>query len=261
MRTELAFIFRLPPQRIVEWFASKGFSLSWDWHDIWQAQHAKVFTVAKVMREDILADIRSMVGKAIEEGISFQQFRKELEPSLKRSGWWGKVALGDGAGGVEVVQLGSVYRLKTIYRTNLQTAYMSGRYAAQAENADVRPYLQYISVLDSRTRPSHRVLHGKVFRVDDPFWDDFYPPNGWGCRCRVRALSEERLAAKELTVESSSGRIVREDRLVSRKTGEVREVAVYRAPAGATVSPDPGWSYNPGKSAFAPGLRQAEVTQ
>jgi SPP1 gp7 family putative phage head morphogenesis protein len=255
MDQDIAYIFRLAPKRLIDWFAAKGYAFSWDWEDVWQAQHAKAFTVAKVMRADILEDIRTMVTKALEEGITFAQFRKELEPRLKRAGWWGKVTLGDGAGGVEMVQLGSVYRLKTIYRTNLQTSYMAGRYAAQAENAEARPFLQYVAVLDSRTRPSHAELNGRVFPIDDPFWNDFYPPNGWGCRCRVRALSPERLAAKGLRAESSAGKITREDRLVSRKSGEVQDVAVFRSASGLSVAPDPGWSYNPGQAAFAPGSR------
>ena len=61
--------------------------------------------------------------------------------------------------------------------------------------------------MDSRTRPSHAALNGKILRYDDPFWNSFYPPNGWNCRCRVRALSESRLTRKGITPESSAGHI------------------------------------------------------
>ena len=35
-------------------------------------------------------DIREMVQKALEEGITFHEFQKELRPKLKSKGWWGE---------------------------------------------------------------------------------------------------------------------------------------------------------------------------
>ncbi|HSA07606.1 MAG TPA: phage minor head protein [Candidatus Gastranaerophilales bacterium] len=268
MQPDLKYLVNLPPERAIKFLKSKGYKFSWDWHEIWQDAHKKSFTVAKVMREDILADIREMVQKGLDEGITFQQFKKELEPKLKDKGWWGIISgkpdevreellkrklITDGTiipDGDEpiTIKLGSPYRLKTIFRTNIQTSYMAGRYKEQAENTDNRPYWQYVAVMDKRTRPTHSMLNGRIFRFDDSFWDSFYPPNGWGCRCRVRALSEDNIKERDLGIDSSQGQISEEMRLVSKKTGELKPVAVYTDPLTEhKISPDVGWSYNPGK--------------
>lgn len=47
------------------------------------------------------------------------------------------------------------------------------------------PNLRYETAGDERVRQSHRSLDGVVRSVDDPFWDVYYPPNGWNCRCVV----------------------------------------------------------------------------
>lgn len=247
MQPDLKYFITLTPEKAIKYLKDKGYEFTWDWHDIWQDAHARSFTVAKAMRKDILQDIRDIVEKAMEEGLTFQQFKKELEPKLKAKGWWGKVAVGDSTG-AEVVQLGSVWRLKTIFRTNIQTSYMAGRYKEQIDNTDNRPNWQYVAVMDRRTRPSHAMLNGRIFPYDDPFWDSFYPPNGWGCRCRVRALSDENIEERNLGVDKSDGQLSEELRLVSKKTGELKPVAVYTDPLTEhKISPDVGWNYNPGK--------------
>jgi SPP1 gp7 family putative phage head morphogenesis protein len=224
--------------------------------------------VAKVMRKDILADIKEAVEQAMADGLTLEQFKKELEPILKSKGWWGVVSgkpkevretllkrnlikdagvIPDGDEPI-TVKLGSPYRLKTIYRTNIQTSYMAGRYKTQAENTDNRPYWQYVAVMDRRTRPEHAMLNGRVFSYDDPFWNDFYPPNGWGCRCRVRALSENNIQERNLDVDSAEGQLSQEMKPVSKKSDELKPVAVYTDPlTGHRISPDVGWSYNPGR--------------
>lgn len=45
--------------------------------------------------------------------------------------------------------------------------------------------LQYRTAQDSRVRPDHAALNGVTLPPSDSFWDQFYPPNGWNCRCRV----------------------------------------------------------------------------
>lgn len=54
------------------------------------------------------------------------------------------------------------------------------------ETADTHPYLEYCTARDSHLREEHRGLDGLIFAVDDDFWKQYYPPNGWRCRCTVR---------------------------------------------------------------------------
>lgn len=243
---DLKAIFKLSPSMAIKYFKNKNNKLSWDWHEVWQSAHQKSFTVAKLMNENILQDIRDSLDKALAEGQTFQQFQKELKPTLQKKGWWGEQFVGDSEGNIEHVQMGSLSRLKTIYQVNMQTSYMTGRYRTQMDNSDNRPYWQYVAVMDKRTRPEHAELNERTFRYDDPFWDSFYPPNGWRCRCRVRALSKDDLNGS--VADSSKRRLSKEMQLVSKKTGEMKPVTIYTDPlTNHKIAPDVGWSYNPGK--------------
>jgi len=161
-------------------------------------------------------------------------------------------------GTAELVQLGSVDRLRTIFTTNLNTAYNAARYKQQLALAKLevgaRPYWQYLAALDSRTRPAHRRLHGKVFRYDDPFWDTFYPPNGWNCRCRVRTLTASEVKSRGLEVEDGAQHLETFIQTIGtdKYTGEVlkQEAVRFRGVNAAgqmfLAAPDVGFGYNPG---------------
>ena len=45
--------------------------------------------------------------------------------------------------------------------------------------------LQYRTAGDDKVRPEHAALNGITLPPSDPFWDEYYPPNGWNCRCTV----------------------------------------------------------------------------
>ena len=252
---DLGLAVQLPPRRAIAYFKAKGYAISWNWWDTWQEAHAKAFTAAKATRLDILQTVRGALQRTLDEGLTERAFVRDLEPTLKKLGWWGKQVVVDEQGGAERVQLGSPHRLKTLFRTNVNTAYAAARYRQQAEDTDNRPYWQYLAMGDTRTRPSHAALNGQVFRHDDPFWHSHYPPNGFNCRCRVRALTEAQVKERGLKIKRSRGRLktVPQAVGVDKRTGEVitRAGTAYRGTDAAgqsfTLTPDPGWSHNPGR--------------
>jgi SPP1 gp7 family putative phage head morphogenesis protein len=178
----LLSLFELPPEKAIEYFKSKGYAFSWDWQDVWQEAQSLSFTVAKAMRLDVLQTIRDELQTALNDGMMLRDFQKNLEPKLKALGWWGKHEIIDADGVVTDVQLGSPWRLRTIYETNMRTSYQAGAYREMMDSMDDAPYGQFTAIRDQNTRPTHRSLDGLVFRLDDPFWDSHWPPLDWGCR-------------------------------------------------------------------------------
>lgn len=75
--------------------------------------------------------------------------------------------------------------LKAEYNHAVAQSQMAGNWLLIQERKAVAPYLKYKTAEDERVRESHRPLNNVIKLVDDPFWDTFYPPNGWGCRCDV----------------------------------------------------------------------------
>ena len=256
---DLGTAFGKPPKDALRYFEDKGFRAGhWNWWDTWQEANARAFVIARTARLDVQQAIRDRLRDVLAKGMTEHEFVRDLAPQLQRMGWWGRKVVVDSAGTAESVQEGSVWRLKTIYRANVFTAYNAGRWKQQADNADSQPYWQYIAVMDARTRASHAAMNGRVFRHDDPIWNTHYPPCAFNCRCRVRALTERQVRARNLTVESSDGRLteVKQDVGIDKRTGEVieRPAWQYTAPDGRRMTPSPGWNYNPGRAAFQPDL-------
>lgn len=245
--------FRLPPEEAVKYFESKGYRISFDWRQVWQEEHDRVFTVAGVARDDVLFDIRRTLTAALKEGWSRERWAREITPALKQKGWWGSEVIADEDGRARVYQKGNASRLDLIFRQNVMTAHAAGRWQRQQEAKKERPYLRYSAIMDGRTRPAHRALDGMVFPADDPFWKTFYPPNGFRCRCMVVSLSRREVSPGD--VRHGEGAMTeREVELKpDRDTGEVRTVNVggYMldgTPSGRVVYVDPGFSRNPGAS-------------
>ncbi len=237
----------LPPEEAIRAFRAKGYAVGFSWRDIYAGEHAGAFTVAKMMRLDLLADVRAAVDKALAEGTTFEDFRKELEPLLIKEGWWGKKEMIDPkTGETHKVQLGSPRRLRTIFETNLRVSYAAGDWERIQNVKKSRPYLRYSAVQDEETRPAHAAWHGTILPVDDPWWKTHAPPNAWRCRCWLIQLSESQMERRGW--KPSERPEVTKRTWFNKRIGETRQV-----PVGI----DPGWDYNPGDA----GARRTEMSR
>ena len=230
----------LPPQEAIDYFRAKGLRPAFAWQDVWQEEHAKGFTVAKAMDRELLEDIRQAVDSAIANGTTLEQFRAELTPTLQAKGWWGRQKMEDPATGKErTVQLGSPRRLKTIYETNLRTAYGAGRWQRMQAAKAALPYLVYHHMPgEPHPRPEHEAWDETTLPIDDPWWKTHYTPNGWGCNCWVTQASKKMLGDMGLEVTAQPVKFPQKV-YTNPRTGEVSRVE---------QGIDPGWSYNVGEA-------------
>ena len=118
-----------------------------------------------------------------------------------------------------------------IYNTNRRTARAAGQWDRISRNADLLPYLVYELGPSERHREEHVAWAGLCLKIDDPFWNTHYPPNGWGCKCRVRQVASPPEGARTVAPRAE----LRE--WTNPATGEVRLVA---------RGIDPGWDYHVG---------------
>ena len=232
-------ILNVPPTEAVDHFKAKGHHVGFDWKDTDAATHLRSFTVAKAMRLDILGAVRGEVDRAIADGITFEEFHESLEPRLRSLGWWGRQRMVDPeTGEIQLVQLGSPHRLRTIFDTNLRMSYATGRWERIQRVKESSPWLRYVVVQDSRTRPEHMAWHGTVLPVDHPFWRTHYPPNGWKCRCTVEQLSDQDLEEFGFSPSDAPPEGSGETRpWLNKRIGRV-----YKVPVGI----DPGFGHNAG---------------
>lgn len=180
------------PQKALEYIKQKKLKPAFSYKDVWNEEHITSFTVAKVMQIDILKDMKDAVEKAIANGETLSQFKKNLLPTLYQKGWSGKQIIKDDKTGEDVeVYIDAPHRLKTIYETNLRSAYMKGRFDRSYES-DAHPYLMYRVGPSKVHRPEHLAFDGLILDKNDKFWLSHNPPNGWGCKCYTVAVSKAR---------------------------------------------------------------------
>src|SRR5690606_39014338 len=105
----------LPPREAIRFFLAKVNVPTAGWSDVWQEAHARGFMVAGAAAQDLLGDLRAAVAKAIEQGTTLEEFRRDFRSTVDRHGWKHTGTPG--------------WRAQIIYETNLSTAYAAGRYA------------------------------------------------------------------------------------------------------------------------------------
>lgn len=207
------------------------------WTDVWRDGHDAGFMVAGAYKAELLADFRQAVNQAITDHRSLDDFRKDFDRIVAKHGWSYNGTRG--------------WRTRTIFETNLRSSYQAGRYAqlTDPEFLKLNPYWRYKhSDAVHNPRTEHLAWNGLVIPANDPWWQTHFPPNGWGCKCRVFAESDRSLKRKGKTPDAPPGGGT-QTTIVGQRSGHPRSVTT---PIGI----DPGWDYAPGATRAAQ-VRQA----
>lgn len=184
--------FRFPgPPPEEESFRRRGFEPGFSAREAWLEEHTLAFIVAKALEMDLVEDLRAEIAQAIAEGRTVAEFQNDLTPILRKRGWWGKEETKDPKTGKSVpAQPGGPNRLRAIYRSNLRAARAAGQWDRAQRTKKTHPCFLYEPGPGEKHCDRHRARAGTVLPVDDPWWDDHFPPNGRGCTCRVRRIGE-----------------------------------------------------------------------
>lgn len=145
------------------------------WDDITRNQHDRAFMVAGAAKADLLADLAAAVDKAIAEGTGFEAFQRDFRSIVEKHGWHGWTG--------DTTEKARNWRMRTIYRTNMRTTHMAGRHAQLVEGGF--KYWVYRHGGSQEPRLHHLAWDGLILPPEHPFWATHFPPNGWGCSCRV----------------------------------------------------------------------------
>ncbi len=164
--------FDVPPEEAIDYFKRKKIVTPKEFDKLSTEAKIGAFKIAGIYRANVLDAFKFEIEDVLATGRSGREAVKGFKEIL--NGDRPHKMLGD-------------FHLETIWRTNMASAYGVGRRRSMEEVSELLPFWERLAVMDDRTRPAHRALHGVIMPADDPFWDEHYPPDGFNCRCTVIA--------------------------------------------------------------------------
>ena len=89
--TDLTGTFRKPFAEQVAAFRLRMANLvpTTRWDDLVRGQHDRGFMVAGALKADLLADLAAAVDKAIAQGTTLEEFRRDFRAIVEKNGWHG----------------------------------------------------------------------------------------------------------------------------------------------------------------------------
>lgn len=158
--------------------------------EVYSERHG--FALARIAEEWIAERVRDKIGDLLKRGVPETRAGEEIA--------------------AEAPDLTEAYA-RTVYRTNVATAYRAGQMREAADPVTRRflPAFRYETAGDVSVRghpanehrgeENHWALHGLVARTDSPTWGRWSPPGGWNCRCDLRLMDREEIAERGISAD------------------------------------------------------------
>lgn len=181
--------FRVDAPEVIAWVEARDPRATHRWDEIGREEYGRAFTAARTAGHDVIDDLYFAFADTIAAGGTEVDFARLVTPTLRAKGWLAN----EGESAV-------ARRLQLIYTMNLRFARASGRWARYQRTKHVLPYLRGITAGDERVRhppkskSDHTAWQDIIRPVDDPFWQSYFPPLGFNCRCGTVQMSRSAVA-------------------------------------------------------------------
>lgn len=146
----------------------------------------RAWTIAGVSQLDVLLEVFESLQRAIDNGTPYGEWKREIESTLTAA--WGSP---------------NAHRIETIFRNSTMQAYNAGRWRQMQHPVvrQLRPFIMFDGVRDSRQSPICRKWDGTIRPIDDPVWEVAHPQMHHRCRSQLRTLRKSEAVRRGITDE------------------------------------------------------------
>lgn len=151
----------------------------------------------QIIHKEVYNHTRNVLHRAVDKvygqpKYTDDEFQKafELKQNLSRfagfkSAWQSK-ELAEARSADQAHAINNTYNsnwLRTEYVHAVRSSRGAKRWGQMQADKDLYPFLQYMPSTSAEPRSDHRRMYGVIKHLDDSFWDRWFPPNDWGCKC------------------------------------------------------------------------------
>lgn len=165
----------IPFSEAINYMASKVPLTKSEYYHLSDQLRFRAFAVSRLTQVDAVDKVRKHFIRSMKDGGSLSEFQTQegIDDALKVAGF----------------DKSEPWYWETVYRTNIQTAYNTGRVMQYEKNPP--EFLEFIGIGDVRQTDICRIRQGTILPYNDPWWKNNYPPLHFNCRSTVRAIYKE----------------------------------------------------------------------
>lgn len=154
-----------------------------------QDYRSKAFTMSGVENTELLTTVKDALAKVVQEGGTQADFRRAVDQAFEDFGVTGPTP----------------YRTNLVFDTNVRQAQSDGEWDQLHEPGvlEAFPFFRYMTRGDERVRLNHAWMNGRVYASGDPIWAEWFPPNGFNCRCWIDYISRSEAEAQGITADTA----------------------------------------------------------
>ncbi len=213
--------FRLPPREAIQFWLALRILSHEEYKKLEEAFRPYAFTMALTTDKNMMIRMKNYIERGLREGFNEEEFIRRIR-KLSEDLWR---------------EFQAPY-LKTVFRTNLNTAMNAARWNQYMQDPFVE-ILVYKTMADGRVRPTHRMMHNFAAPKTDDVWKQWFPPNGYNCRCFVIGMSKEDWKDEKKFIQEEGKYAPKDEKWQWKPKETVPKID------GKPISPDPGFHNAP----------------